>query len=114
MRTRGGLTDAALLATHLHLTNEGNSIDHLYRSLHPAAMEETPQEGSIQLLLGPCLDVVAAAAAAVLMFLAAANQPLEALFGCCWIHFNPYVLVWIEVEFSSNFTPIYLNTCGLM
>jgi len=38
----------------------------------------------------------------------------KALFGCCRIHFNPCVLVWIGVEFSSNFTPIHLNTCGLM
>jgi len=40
--------------------------------------------------------------------------PVKALFGCCRIHFNPYVLVWVEVEFSSSFTPIHLNTCGLM
>jgi hypothetical protein len=36
------------------------------------------------------------------------------LFGCCWIHFNPHVLGWIRVEFSSSSTPIHLNTCGLM
>ena len=36
-----------------------------------------------------------------------------ALFGCCRIHFNPCVLVWIGVEFSSSSTPIHLNTCGL-
>jgi hypothetical protein len=31
------------------------------------------------------------------------------LFGCCRIHFNPCGLVWIEVEFSSNFIQIHLN-----
>jgi len=38
----------------------------------------------------------------------------KALFGCCRIYFNPCVLVWIDVEFSSSSTSIHLNTCGLM
>jgi hypothetical protein len=25
---------------------------------------------------------------------------IKALFGYCWIHLNPHVLGWIEVEFS--------------
>ena len=39
---------------------------------------------------------------------------LRELFRCCRIHFNPCLLVWIRVEFSSSSTPIHLNTCGLM
>ena len=31
-----------------------------------------------------------------------------------WIHLNPHVLEWIEVEFSSISTPIHFNTRGLM
>jgi len=41
-------------------------------------------------------------------------NPPEALFGRCRIHFNPCVLVWIGVEFSSSSIPIHLNTYGLM
>jgi hypothetical protein len=42
------------------------------------------------------------------------EKTLQALFGCCRIHFNPHVLGWIEVEFSLSSTPIQLNTYGLI
>ena len=38
----------------------------------------------------------------------------KALFGCCRIHLDPHGLKWIEVKFSSNFTPTHANTRGLI
>jgi hypothetical protein len=32
---------------------------------------------------------------------------LKVLFECCRIHFNPCVLVSVEIEFSSSSTPIH-------
>jgi hypothetical protein len=44
---------------------------------------------------------------------AAGSETDKALFQC-WIYFNLCVLVWIEVKFSSNSTPVHLNIYGLM